>query len=37
MVMALTVAALGAGSAVTIDDVACVAKSYPGFFETFEH
>ena len=37
MVMALTVAALGADSAVTIDDVACVAKSYPGFFETFEH
>ena len=44
MVMALSVAALGASAPgpsparpVEIDDTACVAKSYPDFFETFEH
>lgn len=31
MVMALTVASLGASSPVIIDDVKCVAKSWPGF------
>ena len=35
MVMALTVAALGADSEIKMDDTACVAKSYPGFFEDF--
>ena len=33
MVMALSVAALGADSPVDIDDTRCVAKSFPGFFE----
>ena len=36
MVMALKVAALGADSAITIDDEECVAKSFPQFHETFE-
>ncbi len=35
MVMALKVAALGADSPVEIDDVACVAKSFPTFNEIF--
>lgn len=37
MVMALSVAALGADSPVIIDDTACLAKSYPEFLETFLH
>ena len=36
MVMALKVAALGADSPVTIDDEACVSKSFPDFQQTFE-
>ena len=36
MVMALKVAALGADSPVEIDDVACVAKSFPTFNELFD-
>ena len=35
MVMALKVAALGADSPVEIDDVDCVAKSFPNFNELF--
>ena len=35
MAMALKVAELGADSPVTIDDTACVAKSFPTFFELF--
>ena len=35
MVMALKVASLGADSPIVIDDEACVAKSFPGFFDTF--
>ena len=35
MVMALKVAALGADSPVEIDDVTCVAKSFPTFIELF--
>ena len=35
MVMALKVAALGADSPITIDDEACVAKSFPQFHELF--
>ncbi len=35
MVMALKVAALGADSPITIDDEACVAKSFPEFPEKF--
>ena len=35
MVMALKVASLGADSPVVIDDVACVAKSFPQFNELF--
>ncbi len=37
MVMALTVAALGSDGAMEIDDTACVSKSFPEFFETFNH
>lgn len=37
MVMALKVAALGAGSPVIIDDEDCVAKSFPGFNILFTH
>ena len=36
MVMALKVASLGAGSPIDIDDVECVAKSFPGFIELFD-
>ena len=36
MVMALKVAALGAGSPVEIDDTECVAKSFPGFNDLFD-
>ena len=36
MVMALKVAAMGADSPVTIDDTACVAKSFPDFNELFD-
>lgn len=35
MAMALTVASLGADGPVIIDDTDCVAKSFPGFFETW--
>ena len=35
MVMALKVASLGADSPITIDDEACVAKSFPQFHELF--
>ena len=35
MAMALTVASLGADGPVVIDDTACVAKSFPGFFDTW--
>lgn len=35
MVMALKVAALGADSPITIDDEACVSKSFPQFHELF--
>lgn len=35
MAMALTVASLGADSPVVIDDTACVAKSFPAFFDTW--
>ena len=35
MVMALKVASLGADSPITIDDDACVAKSFPQFNELF--
>lgn len=37
MVMALSIAALGASSPVEIDDTACLSKSYPDFLETFLH
>lgn len=36
MVMALTVASLGADRAISIDDTSCVAKSFPQFPELFE-
>ena len=36
MAMALTVASLGADGPISIDDTACVAKSFPEFFETFD-
>ena len=36
MAMALTVASLGADGPVVIDDTACVAKSFPAFFETWK-
>ncbi len=35
MAMALKVAELGADSPIVIDDEACVAKSFPSFFDTF--
>ena len=35
MAMALTVASLGADGPIVIDDTACVAKSFPGFFDTW--
>ncbi|MDD5428523.1 MAG: 3-phosphoshikimate 1-carboxyvinyltransferase [Candidatus Omnitrophica bacterium] len=34
--MAMTIAALAAGGESRIDDVECVSKSFPGFFETLE-
>ncbi len=36
MAMALTVASLGADGPVIIDDTACVAKSFPDFFDTWK-
>ena len=36
MVMALKVAALGADGPIEIDDEDCVAKSFPGFHETYK-
>ena len=36
MVMALKLASLGADSPVVIDDVSCVAKSFPNFNELFD-
>ena len=36
MAMALRIAAIGADSPVVPDDPACVAKSFPGFFEMFD-
>ena len=36
MVMALKVAQLGADGPIVIDDVECVAKSFPQFHDTFE-
>ncbi|MBR1573787.1 MAG: 3-phosphoshikimate 1-carboxyvinyltransferase [Bacteroidales bacterium] len=36
MVMALKVASLGADGPIEIDDVKCVAKSFPTFFKTFD-
>ena len=35
MVMALKVASLGADGPITIDDEACVAKSFPQFHDIF--
>ena len=37
MAMALAVASLGADGTITIDDTACVAKSFPEFFEVFQN
>ncbi|MBP5539179.1 MAG: type I 3-dehydroquinate dehydratase [Bacteroidales bacterium] len=36
MVMALKVASLGADSPIVIDNEACVEKSFPGFFSSFQ-
>ena len=36
MAMALKIASLGASGAVEIDDTACVAKSFPAFWEMFD-
>ncbi len=36
MAMALKIASLGASEPITIDDTACVAKSFPGFWEMFD-
>ncbi len=36
MVMALKVASLGADSPIVIDNEACVEKSFPGFFDSFQ-
>ncbi|MCR4564744.1 MAG: type I 3-dehydroquinate dehydratase, partial [Bacteroidales bacterium] len=36
MVMALKVASLGADSPIIIDNEACVEKSFPGFFDSFQ-
>lgn len=36
MAMALKIASLGASEPVAIDDTACVAKSFPGFWEMFD-
>ena len=37
LAMALTVASLGADGPIDIDDTACVAKSFPDFFEVFQY
>ncbi len=37
MAMALALASLGADSPIDIDDTACVAKSFPEFFEVFQN
>ena len=37
MAMALSIAALGASEEVVIDDTACVSKSFPTFFNLYEH
>ncbi|MBQ6822152.1 MAG: hypothetical protein IJP39_07045, partial [Bacteroidales bacterium] len=37
LAMALTVASLGADGPIEIDDTACVAKSFPDFFEVFQY
>ena len=34
--MSIAVGATVAGSTVEIDDIACAAKSYPGFFGQFQ-
>ena len=36
MAMALKIASLGADSPITVDDTACVAKSFPDFYESFD-
>ena len=36
MAMALTVAAYGAATPIRIDDTQCVAKSFPGFLNTWK-
>ena len=36
MAMALKIASIGADGPLTIDDTACVAKSFPGFWEMFD-
>ena len=36
MVMALSLASLGASGKVEIDDTSCVAKSFPSFNELFQ-
>ncbi len=36
MAMALKIASLGASEPIAIDDPACVAKSFPGFWEMFD-
>lgn len=37
MAMALKIASMGADSPVVLDDAACVAKSFPGFWEMFDY
>ena len=37
MAMALALASLGADGPIDIDDTACVAKSFPEFFEVFQN
>lgn len=36
MAMALRIASLGASSPITVDDTACVAKSFPDFYDCFD-
>lgn len=36
MAMVLRIASIGADGPIVIDDTACVAKSFPGFFEEFD-
>jgi 3-phosphoshikimate 1-carboxyvinyltransferase len=36
MAMALKIASIGADGPLSIDDTACVAKSFPGFWEMFD-